>query len=434
MNIIDRRRNPGGKSLENRQRFLRRAKAFVRDAVRESSKDRSIKDFEQGGEVAIPVRGVSEPRLTHASSGGRRESVLSGNKKYVAGDTISKDQAGGSGSGWEGSPDGAGEDDFRFVLTQAEYLDLFLEDLELPDLAKRRLATNESLSLQRAGYSVSGSPASLALGRTMRNSLSRRFALRRPAPEAIKQLEREIDALAGENGDEGRLQALRRELNQLVSRVRRIPFMDPIDIRYRRYQAMPKPIAQAVMFCLMDTSASMTEDMKDLAKSFFALLYIFLKRRYRHVEIVFIRHTDHAAEVDEDTFFHSRETGGTIVSSALEEMIRVVDARYRIDDWNIYAAQASDGDNTSSDTDRTTGLLETGVLPLCQYFAYIEVGRDRGVVGFMSRTTELWRGYATVVAADARFAMCRVGDRADIYPVFRRLFERRTNVEGCEPV
>ena len=118
-------------------------------------------------------------------------------------------------------------------------------------------------------------------------------------------------------------------------------------MRYRRFEPQPKPVAQAVMFCLMDVSGSMTEHMKDLAKRFFALLYLFLKRRYKHVDIVFIRHTHEAREVDEETFFYSPETGGTVVSTALEEMARIVDDRYPPDDWNIYAAQASDGDNTA---------------------------------------------------------------------------------------
>ena len=111
------------------------------------------------------------------------------------------------------------------------------------------------------------------------------------------------------------------------------------------------------MFCLMDVSGSMTEHMKDLAKRFYVLLYIFLKRRYKNVDVVFIRHTHQASEVDEETFFNSPETGGTVVSTALEEMQRVIEERYSPDNWNIYAAQASDGDNTASDNDKTAALL-----------------------------------------------------------------------------
>ena len=429
MFIIDRRLNSSGKSLENRQRFLRRAKALVRQAVRDSSTTRGIRDMDKGGEVAIPVGSVREPRLRHADKGGRRQNVLPGNKDFVTGDTIPKPQGGGGGGkGQQGSPDGEGEDDFRFVLTREEYLDLFLDDLELPDLAKRKIASVESVSPQRAGFAVTGSPANLAIGRTMRNSLSRRFALRRPKPEELVALERELAELEAQpGGATERRQEILIEIDQLRSRMRVVPYIDPIDIRYRRFQPVPKPVAQAVMFCLMDTSASMTEHLKDLAKRFFSLLYLFLSRRYKNVTVVFIRHTDRAEEVDEDTFFHSRETGGTVVSSALEEMVRVVAARFNPEDWNIYVAQASDGDNSMSDSDKTAKLLKTDILPVCQYFAYIEVGRDSaGDVGFMQRSTDLWRSYESVVSETPHMAMCRVNRAADIYPVFRKLFERQS--------
>ena len=235
--------------------------------------------------------------------------------------------------------------------------------------------------------------------------------------------------------DPARLEDLRATLARLLARTRRVPFIDPIDIRFRRFQAVPRPVAQAVMFCLMDTSASMTEHMKDLAKRFYALLYIFLKRRYRHVEIVFIRHTHEAEEVDEDTFFHSAETGGTVVSSALEEMVRIAKLRFPMEDWNIYAAQASDGDNSASDTVRSATLLRQGVLPLCQYFAYLEVGRESEAtqMGFIPRSTELWRTYEAIAEGGQRFAMCKVNHRNEIYPVFRRLFERKGHTAQGEP-
>jgi len=351
--------------------------------------------------------------------------ILHGNKRYVPGDTLPKDGEGGGGRGSEGGRDGDGEDAFSFVLSQEEYLDLFFEDLELPNLAKRALAVAESVSLQRAGYSVSGSPANLALGRTMRNSLSRRFALRRPTHDDLERVREQIER-ADQEGREDAAAELRAELEALLSRARRISYIDPIDLRYRRFQPVPKPVSQAVMFCLMETSASMTEHMKDLAKRFFTLLYLFLKRRYQHVEVVFIRHTHLADEVDEDTFFHSRETGGTVVSSALEKMHHIATQRYRLEDWNIYGAQASDGDNAPSDAKQTSGLLEEAVLPLCQYFAYLEVGpEEERRLGFMQQGTELWRTYEKAGAGRDDFAMAKVGRRTDIYPVFRKLFERR---------
>lgn len=422
MQIVDRRLNPGGKSLANRQRFLRRVKDMVREAVRDSAGERSLKDMERGGEVSIPASGVKEPHFRRGA-GGFREHVLPGNKEYLEGDTIPRPREGGGG-GSEGSPDGEGEDAFRFALTQEEFLDLFLEDLELPELAKKRVVEGDASGVRRAGYATQGSPANLALGRTMRNALSRRLALRRPKGEELEELEEALKL--AEESDPAEAEALRGRIARMRQRASRIPYIDPIDVRYRQFEPAPRPIARAVMFCLMDVSGSMTEGMKDLAKRFYLLLHLFLKRRYKHVEVVFIRHTHEAKEVDEETFFRSPETGGTVVSTAFEEMIKVMEARYSPADWNIYVAQASDGDNTSADNDRTARLLTDRVLPACQYFAYLEVGRedDGGPIGFMPRETELWRTYGKLRAAEVRLAMRKVRHRKDIYPVFRDLFRK----------
>lgn len=431
MIVIDRRSNPKGKSLANRQRFIRRAKEEILRAVNGATGQRRIRDMDSGADISIPVDGINEPTLHRAASGGIRDHVVPGNRDYLEGDTIKKPAGGGGGGGGnEGSADGGGVDEFRFVLTREEFMDLFMEDLELPDLAKRKLKVADAVQLQRAGYSASGSPANLNLVRTMRNSLSRRIALKRPKSSAIQELEAEVAALAADpDHDPDRLLLLREELDRLRQQAGRIPYFDPIDVRYNRFQAVPKPAAQAVMFCIMDVSGSMTEHMKDLAKRFFMLLYLFLVRRYKQVEVVFIRHTHEAQEVDEDTFFHSKETGGTVVSTALEEMKRIVRERYPVADWNIYAAQASDGDNTSSDTAATMALMENDILPVCQYFAYVEVGSDPSTLptGFMpsTRETDLWKTYKQVASrTDAPFAMKKVRHRRDIYPVFRELFAR----------
>lgn len=425
MNIIDRRRNPQGKSLANRQRFLRRAKEQVVKAVREASSKRGIQDIENGDKITISAGGVREPSFHRAQSGGIRDYVVPGNKEFVEKDTIARPPSGGGAGGNEGSPDGEGEDDFRFVLSREEFLDIFLEDLELPDLVKQRVKQSESHTLTRAGYSVTGSPSNLNLVRTMRNSLSRRIALRRPKVDELFDLEREIAKLEAENGDPSLLEELRERYARQTTRSKRIPFIDPIDVRYNRFETVPKPIAQAVMFCLMDVSGSMTEHMKDLAKRFFMLLYLFLKRRYRSVDIVFIRHTHEAKEVDEETFFYSTETGGTVVSTALEEMQRIVRERYPDQEWNIYAAQASDGDNMSSDNAKSATLLRDVILPMCQYFAYIEVAAEHNMgLSALGRETELWRTYKIVQAPTLPLAMRRVRSRREIYPVFRDLFAK----------
>jgi uncharacterized sporulation protein YeaH/YhbH (DUF444 family) len=423
MHIVDRRLNPGSKSLENRQRFLRRARALVQGAVKKSSEGRDIRDVLEGGEVAIPLDGMNEPRFRR--EGGTRDMVLPGNKKFVEGDMLPRPGGGrrrGSAPG-----EGDGEDMFRFVLSRDEFVDLFLDDLELPDLAKRKLAEAESEGLRRAGYATSGSPSNISVSRTVRLALARRVALRRPRAETIAELEAELA-----DCDEARRIELTAELEALKAKFRRIPFIDPIDIRYRRFETTPKPVAQAVMFCLMDVSGSMSEHMKDLAKRFYMLLYVFLKRRYLHVEIVFIRHTDRAEEVDEDTFFHGPASGGTLVSSALMAMHEIVRSRFRPADWNIYAAQASDGDNSHSDGAAVSRLLTEMILPVSQFFAYLEVG-ESGSSTFDTSDSSLWELYHRLQAEGAPLSMRKVSDRNQIFPVFHDLFQRRRKPEKVRP-
>jgi len=433
VNIVDRRLNPRGKSLANRQRFIRRARKELTEAVREATSKQGVSDLGANDQIRIRTDRLKEPQLRHSGSQGERDYVLPGNKEFAVGDRIPRPQSqGGGGGGSEASADGGGEDAFQFVLTQDEFLDIFLEDLELPDMLRKQLRSSDSFSLVRAGHSVSGSATNLNLKRTMRNSLSRRIALKRPRPGEMAAREAEIARLAdAESEDEiERRTRIEGELEEQRRRSRRIPFIDPVDIRYNRYELVPQPVASAVMFCLMDVSGSMTEHMKDLAKRFFKLLYLFLGRQYKNVEIVFIRHTHLAREVDEETFFMSTETGGTVVSTAFDEMLRVVTERFPRDQWNIYAAEVSDGDNLSTDNAKVAALLEHQILPICQYFAYIEVSSEHG--GY-EVNTELWRTYEQLIKAGHPLAMRKVSRRNQIYPVFRELFAREQNTQSRAP-
>lgn len=379
----------------------------------------------------MPARGTDEPSFNNAKDSGRRQHILPGNRQFVPGDRILKPgEGGGSGSA---SNNTDLEDDFRFVLSREEVLDLFFEDLELPDMVKLNLKEIPAFKPRRAGFAATGSPTNINVGRTMRNSHGRRIALKRPKKEEIDQIMRELAALDEEPPGEAvrqRIAALREALERLERRRRVIAYVDPVDIRFNRFDAQPVPNSNAVMFCLMDVSGSMGEREKDLAKRFFVLLHLFLKRRYDRTEIVFIRHTHEAQEVDEETFFHSRQSGGTIVSTALEEMQRIVEDRYPSRDWNIYAAQASDGDNFATDSERCIALLDGRIMPLCQYFAYVEIidERESHIFGATENGTSLWRAYSAVNLKWPNFQMSRIATAADIYPVFRRLFTRQSPV------
>ncbi|MGJ7037304.1 uncharacterized sporulation protein YeaH/YhbH (DUF444 family) [Shinella sp. BE166] len=429
-NFIDRRLNPKDRSLGNRRRFLKRVHDELKRTIRDKVKSEKIADIDAAHGVPIPKRGADEPSFQHSGGSGERNYVLPGNEVFSPGDRIRKPEAGAGGGGGRGRGRGEDADDFLFVLSREEVLDLFFEDLELPDMVKLNLKETVTYKSHRVGFTTSGTPSNINVGRTMRNSFARRIALRRPGEKEIAALGEEIAALEAEvepsRQQRQRLKQLREDLDLLERRRRRIAYVDPVDVRFNRFERQPLPNASAVMFCLMDVSASMGEREKDLAKRFFVLLHLFLKRRYERIEIVFIRHTDEAREVDEETFFFSKQSGGTVVSTALEEMVRVITDRYPSNIWNIYAAQASDGDNASGDSERCATLLRDTLMKLCQYYAYVEIidERESEIFGTTDNGTSLWRAYRTVDGAVRNFQMTRIARPSDIYPVFRKLFAR----------
>jgi uncharacterized sporulation protein YeaH/YhbH (DUF444 family) len=380
---------------------------------------RSITDMDNGEKVSIPARDLSEPVFSHGP-GGRREIIHPGNKEFVTGDKVPRPTGGGgsgSGSGQAGNS-GSGDDDFIFQLSREEFLELFFEDLELPNLVKTQLAKAQEFKSVRAGYSSEGVPCNIDIVRSLKGALARRKAMAAPYSMRLREAERELDALLEETDEtDPQVIALQKEIDHLRARIRAVPFIDTFDLRYSNRIQQPQPTTQAVMFCLMDVSGSMDKARKDLAKRFFTLLYLFLKRNYERIEVVFIRHHTIAKEVDEEEFFYSRETGGTVVSSALTLMRDIINARYPTSSWNIYAAQASDGDNWHHDSPSCRDILIKQIMPSMRYFAYIEITPDRH--------QSLWESYEDVKKAYPQFAMRQIDGPADIYPVFRELFKRR---------
>ncbi|MGQ0622239.1 MAG: YeaH/YhbH family protein [Panacagrimonas sp.] len=410
--VIDRRLNDRNKSAVNRQRFIRRYKEQIKRAVSDLVSKRGITDMEKGGDVSIPSKDIKEPSFRHGP-GGDHEYVHPGNKQFKQGDRIPrpKGQSGGGKGSGEGGGEGS-EDSFIFTLSREEFMNLFFDDLELPHLVRNFFDEIKDYKLQRAGYTPSGVPANLSVPRSLRNAMARKIALASPLYKQIEALE-EQDRI---EDDPAARTAIETEIEKLRGRIQRIPFLDEIDLRFRHRVRVPLPISRAVMFCLMDVSASMTEEKKDLAKRFFTLLYLFLSRKYEKVEVVFIRHTDNAEEVDEQRFFHDTQSGGTVVQSALKLMTEIVDDRYPPASYNIYGAQVSDGDAFGADPEKSRALLQDQLLPLCRYYCYIEVPDDA------DHTSPL--GYAYARIESKKFAMKSVTSRADVYPVLRDLFKR----------
>jgi len=416
LHIIDRRLSGKNKSVGNRERFVRRYKQQIAEAVQRAVGKREIRHIEQAETVTIPRKDIREPLFRHGQ-GGVSDTVHPGNSEHVRGDRIARPQGGaGSGSGSQASNSGEGEDDFTFTLSKEEFMELFFEDLALPRLLRTHIASTQQYRLRRAGYSHDGTPQNLALLRTMGGALGRRIALTRAPQRELKQLQAQLDALLEQDdGTSEPLIELRQRIEALQARIARVAFLDPIDLRFRSRTRVPDPSNQAVMFCLMDVSGSMDQARKDLAKRFFILLYLFLTRHYEKIDIVFIRHHTQAAEVSEDEFFHSQETGGTMVSSALVLLDQTMRARYPAGDWNIYVAQASDGDNFTDDNAQCASLLAERILPQVRYYAYVQVVQEE---------QGLWHAYRQLARQHAHFALRKASTAGEIYPVFRDLFKK----------
>jgi len=417
--VIDRRLNGKNKSAVNRQRFLQRYRKHIKKAVDEAVGKRHIKDIEQGETITIPSKDISEP-IFHHGNGGKRDIILPGNHDFITGDEIKRPSGGsGGGSGGQASDQGEGEDAFTFQISRDEFLNFMFDDLELPNLTKRQLTGTDSFKMKRAGFSSAGNPNQINIVRSLRSANARRIALTAAKKRRLKKLQEELRELQEKNLDTDRQMVVQEEIESLEKKIRKIPFLDEIDLRYNLHTKQPIPTSKAVMFCLMDVSGSMTQETKDIAKRFFILLYLFLKRNYEKTEIVFIRHHTSAKEVDEEEFFYSRETGGTIVSSALTLMHKIIEARYPCEEWNIYGAQASDGDNWNDDSDVCHKLLDQKLIPLCQYFSYLEItDRDHQA---------LWHEYARIQQQyPDKFSQRQITSAEEIYPVFRELFQRRS--------
>lgn len=442
--IIDRRQNDKKKSTTNRARYVRRVREQVKEAVKDIIREGSITDnlSNKSKKIRIQKKGLTQPEFQHDGTGGVRDRVLPGNKQYQQGDRIDKPPSGGDGTeGREGSPDGEGNDDFEFALSREEFLDLFFEDLELPDMIKKDMVSVTEFVMKRAGFTTTGNPSRLNILRSMRQAKARRVALHPPKRKEIEELEHQllelilirdehqaVNAQADTDGMshsspssdcDTQIETLREEITRLKRRKKAVPFIDDVDLRYNRWERFPVPTTQAVMFGIMDVSGSMGEWEKEMAKRFFMLMLLFLQHNYERVDIVWIRHHSVPKEVEEEEFFYSTESGGTVVSSALELMAKIVKDRYPLSQWNVFGTQISDGDNFTPDCPVARDVMATQILPISQYFAYVEVDQER------SRHSDLWPHYETLSTSNKNFVMSKVKAVTDIFPVFRALFEKK---------
>jgi uncharacterized sporulation protein YeaH/YhbH (DUF444 family) len=417
VNIVDRRNSTKGKSSENRQRLLKRVEGQIKKALPDIVKNTNVKDLTSSKEkVNIPIKGINEPQFTYDKDTGDKKHVHPGNKEYTEGDLIKKPKGGGKGSGQgKGSNDpSTSEDEFTISISREEFLDYFFSDLELPDLVKKHLNSLVDFKQKRAGYSNYGNPSRLNITKSYKNSMARRMALGMYFDKKIKDIE---DKLKGNLTDDERI-ILEAELDKIKKMKIGVSFMEEVDLQYNNFEQIAIPVTSAVMFCVMDVSGSMGEKEKDISKRFFMLLYMFLTKQYEKIELVFIRHHTSAKEVTEEEFFNSRESGGTVVISALELMAKIIRERYA-ENWNIYAAQASDGDVwDKSDAEDCAKILDLDILNKVQYMIYIEICRN--IEG------DLWNNYKVLSNKRKNFEIGKINEVSEIWKVFQDFFKKKT--------
>ena len=406
MTIIDKRKAGGNKSVGNRQKFLKRYKSRIKKSVEDLAADgKGITDVLKDRKITIDKDEISEPNFNFDLSTGERDMVFPGNKDKSIGDKIySPDEDDGQGT--EGSPDGEGLDDFTFTLTKDEFLELYFSDMQLPEFVKESMKGSTKVKWKRSGYSKDGIPPRLDLVKTLKQGMARRIATKKECEHCCEGNLKENCTYCEGTG------------------IKRQRYLDDVDLRYKHFTKQPFPVRQAVMICLMDVSGSMGEFEKMLAKKFFLLLYLFLHKVYKNVEVIFVSHTEKAQEVTEQEFFYGRETGGTVVSAGLKLVNEIIDERIELSTTNVYISQASDGDNWAKDEKPCVSELEQ-LLGKVQYFAYIqtESRRRRELKGIYDVHNDVISVYEKVAKAHKNLQARHVSDEADVYPVLRSLFE-----------
>jgi hypothetical protein len=376
------------RSVEDRRRHRQLVEKSIRRNLADIISEESIIGQSKNKKIKIPIKGIKEYEFIYGRNSG---GVGSGDGTEKRGDRIGSGNNGGAGggpgSGNQGAGDQEGEDIYETEVTIEDVINYLFEDLDLPDLNKNKSADLVSESRKRSGY--------------QRKGIQPRLAKKRSMMEKIKR-------------EQGRKKALREEDIE-EDGAERFPFIED-DLRYQRMKETVKRKSNAVVLCIMDVSGSMDQTRKYLARSFFFLLYQFIRMKYDGVEVVFIAHTTTAKEVNEAEFFHRGESGGTYISSGYEKALEIIGQRYRADQWNIYAFHVSDGENWEDDNDRAVKFARELCLR-CNLFAFAEVlpsGYYRGTIISILSTN----------IREENFVTASINNKEDLWPALKKILKK----------
>jgi sporulation protein YhbH len=397
----------GGKdrSAEDRRRHKELVEQSIKKNIANIIAEESIIGQSKDKKIKIPIRGIKEYQFIY---GQNKSGVGSGDGTEKRGDRVGNGKSYGkkaNGKGQAGNQEG--EDIYETEITIEELINYLFDDINLPDIDRKKLADLESISTRQLGYQRKGIPPRLAKKRSVIEKIKRK--------QAYTRSKRELN-----NGNSDREHDEQKELDR--DEIERFPFMED-DLRYRRIREKRKKEFNAVVICIMDVSGSMDQTKKYIARSFYFLLYQFLRLRYSSVAVVFVAHTTIAKEVGEKEFFHRGESGGTYISSGYLKALEIIEQRYNPANWNIYAFHCSDGDNWSEDNKKAVEAAKK-LCQVCNLFGYGEI-----VPGYYTSGSTIKAEFQKNIK-DNNFVVVSMSKKDDILPGLKKLLEKEGEQDG----
>jgi uncharacterized protein len=383
MSIFKEHKTIADRSSSDRRRHRDKIDRAIREGIHNIVAEESIIGKDGKKKIKIPVRGIKEYKFVYGNNSSGKVGAAPG-KNIKRGDRFANQQSDEKQPG-DGEPGNEeGEEYYEVEITLNELSEYLFHDLELPDLIKKSIKKLEAQKIKRHGYRNSGIRPRLDKKETVKKMLRRKNIAKRDSSEE--------------------------ELEDF-------PFNER-DLKYRHFKNSTSYSSNAVIFFIMDISGSMSKRKKYLARSFFFLLYHFIRSRYEKTELVFIAHDVKAYECTEEQFFQRGSGGGTIVSSAVEMLEDIMMKRYHPENWNVYAFQCSDGDNWPSDNEAVSKLLQN-IKPHCSLYGYCEIEPHDEQLKWQDETS-LWT--CMKVFADSNLKLAKVSNKPDVWEAFNHFF------------
>ena len=385
MSVFKEHKSHADRSASDRRRHREKIDKAIREGITDIISEESIIGQNGKKKIKIPVKGIKQYRFIYGSNNEKRVGSSAGND-VARGQKVKKQNKGQQEAPGSGEPGNeAGEEYYEVEITLEELAGYLFESLHLPELAKKQFKKMMTERMKRHGYRNHGIRPRLDKKESVKKMLKRRNIAKR---------NQEVDE------DD-------------------FSFRES-DLRYKHIKEKKTPNSNAVIFFVMDISGSMTKEKKYLSRSFFFLLYHFIRSKYDNTEIIFIAHDSQAYEVSEDQFFSRGSSGGTIVSSALEMVDNIINTRYHPNSWNVYVFQCSDGDNWSSDNNKVVGYLEK-LKEKCQFIGYCEVEPiEERIKWANENSTTLFEIFSSFLGHGIK--QTRISSKADIWPAFKSFF------------